>query len=39
MNIHTRKSLTEAEVKPVAQSLIPALRANELRTEAERKVP
>ena len=39
MNIHTRKSLTEAEVKPVAQSLIPALRANELRTEAARKVP
>ena len=39
MNVHARTTLTEADVKEVARGLIPALRANELKTEALRRVP
>ena len=39
MNFQSYKTISEADVKPIAQSLIPALRANEMRTDADRKVP
>lgn len=39
MNIHAHQTITEADVKPIAQGLIPALREREMQTEAERKVP
>lgn len=39
MNVHVSKAITEADVVPIARSLIPALRERELQTDADRKVP
>jgi 3-hydroxy-9,10-secoandrosta-1,3,5(10)-triene-9,17-dione monooxygenase len=39
MSIPAPKGLKEADVVAVAEGLIPALRARELQTEADRKVP
>lgn len=39
MNIHVQKSIREADVKRIAESLIPELSSRAIQTDADRRVP
>lgn len=39
MNMHTRTSVTESEVKGIAENLVPELASRAMQAERERKVP
>ena len=39
MNVHTHKSITESDVKQIAEGLVPVLSERAIQTDRDRKVP